>query len=100
MPAIDKSNDDCRQVSGVLAKGAQRARVQDQLKNTAMTKNAEDAHKIVAKHMANAALVLASFPVSKNDEFCIKHEELCTKNEEFCIKNDELCSSRVRRLAR
>jgi len=52
-----------RQVSGVVAKGAQRARVQDALKNAAMTKNAEDAYRIVAKHLANAATVLASFPL-------------------------------------
>lgn len=52
-----------RTVSRAMAKGAQRAIIQDPMKNDAMTKNAAEASRQVAEQLANAAMLLASFPL-------------------------------------
>jgi hypothetical protein len=52
-----------RHVSAIMAKGAQRAVVQDPMASDAMTKNAADASRKVAESLASMSMLLASFPL-------------------------------------
>lgn len=62
-PNFALSAQGLRTVSRAMAKGAQRAIIQDPMKNDAMTKNAAEASRGVAEQLANAAMLLASFPL-------------------------------------
>jgi hypothetical protein len=61
-----------RTVSRAMAKGAQRAIVQDPMKNDAMTKNAADASRQVAEQLASMSMLLASFPLPGEPESAVQ----------------------------
>ena len=61
-----------RTVSRAMAKGAQRASIQDPMKTEIMTKNAADASRQVAEHLASASMLLASFPLPGEPESAVQ----------------------------